>query len=444
MQLVVFGAGRSSGFLIEYLAEVARDRNFPAILVVDRAPYAGFQIKEELQSQINWLVADINDDAFLDNCVRNSDIVVSLLPVFMHLNVAKLCLKHSKHLATASYVSDGMRALHAEAESKGLVFLNEMGLDPGIDHLSSSEMIKEIHQWGGEVESYESFCGGLVNPESEINPNPWGYKFSWNPRNVVLAGQGGESIWLSNGEVCKVQPSSLFEHSKLLSIPGTHAVELDCYPNRDSLSYRDIYKLQSVKTLQRGTLRRSGFCDAWQVLVRAGFTSPEKHKKELGSKWFNEVTGKHAASDWLADLIQNELMSVATAEKLAYLELDSAKHRDEESNAEVLERILMEKWKLEETDRDEVIMYHVIKYKMDDHWYKMSSVLKLVGEGNGRTAMAKSVGLTLALGVELLINNEIAQKGVVVPIFQPWGAKVLDKLKKFGIEFEEFIELNPH
>jgi len=444
MQLVVFGAGRSSGFLIEYLANVARDSNFPAILVVDRAPYAGFQIKEELQSQIDWLVADINDDAFLENCVRNSDIVVSLLPVFMHLNVAKLCLKHTKHLATASYVSDGMRELHLEAEQKGLVFLNEMGLDPGIDHLSSSEMIKEIHQWGGEIESYESYCGGLVNPESEVHPNPWGYKFSWNPRNVVLAGQGGESIWLQDGETRKVQPSELFEHCKLLSIPGTHAVDLDCYPNRDSLSYREIYRLNSVKTLQRGTLRRAGFCEAWQVLVRAGFTSHEKNNKTLGTNWFEHITGFKTSRDWLKNLDDQGILNPILSEKLAYLDLDSAIHQEQESNAEVLERLLMNKWKLEEADCDEVIMYHVIKYRMNERWYRMSSVLKLVGEGNGRTAMAKSVGLTLAMGVELLINNEIAQKGVVVPIFQPWGAKVLDKLKKFGIEFEEFIELNPH
>ena len=155
MQLTVLGAGRSAGFLIEYLTELVIERNFPWIWVIDRAPFSGFSMKEELKEHVNWLVADLDDDAFLDNVVETSNIVVSLLPVAMHLKVAKLCLKHGKHLATASYVSDGMKALHSEAESKGLVFLNEMGLDPGIDHLSSSEMLKEINQWGGEVAGYE-------------------------------------------------------------------------------------------------------------------------------------------------------------------------------------------------------------------------------------------------------------------------------------------------
>jgi len=443
MQLTVLGAGRSAGFLIEYLTELVLERNFPRIWVIDRAPFSGFQMNEELKDCVNWLVADLEDDAFLDHVVETSDIVVSLLPVAMHLKVANLCLKHGKHLATASYVSDGMKALHSEAESKGLVFLNEMGLDPGIDHLSSSEMLKEINQWGGEVASYESYCGGLVNSESEKNPNPWGYKFSWNPRNVVLAGQGGDSVWLQDGSVCRVEPLDLFKHSKNIKIPGSNTTELDAYPNRDSLSYRDIYKLQSAKTLVRGTLRRNGYCSAWQCLVDAGFTSPEKKREIQSSEWFFRQTGFQSVEDWTQELISAQKIDESTRLKLNFLRLDEGVHGENESNADVLERILVERWKLEESDRDEVIMYHCIQYLMNERWYKMSSVMTLVGEGNGRTAMAKSVGLTLAMGVELLINNEIAQKGVVVPIFQPWGLKVLEKLKKFGIEFEEFIELNP-
>lgn len=443
MQLTVLGAGRSAGFLIEYLTELVLERNFPWIRVIDRVPFSGFQMNEELTDRVNWLVADLEDDAFLDNVVETSDIVVSLLPVTMHLKVAKLCLKHGKHLATASYVSEGMKALHSEAESKGLVFLNEMGLDPGIDHLSSSEMLKEIDQWGGQVQSYESYCGGLVNTESEKNPNPWGYKFSWNPRNVVLAGQGGESVWLQDGSECRVEPLNLFNHSKYIKIPGSSSIELDAYPNRDSLSYRDIYKLHSAKTLVRGTLRRVGYCSAWQCLVDAGFTSPEKNREIKSSDWFFSVTGFNSSEEWTKELFKANKIDESTRLKLNYLKLDEGVHVGDESNADVLERILVDKWKLEESDRDEVIMYHSIQYIMNERWYKMSSVMKLVGEGNGRTAMAKSVGLTLALGVELLINNEIAQRGVVVPIFQPWGLKVLEKLKKFGIEFDEFIELNP-
>jgi saccharopine dehydrogenase-like NADP-dependent oxidoreductase len=443
MQLTVLGAGRSAGFLIEYLTELVLERNFPRIWVIDRAPFSGFQMNEELKDCVNWLVADLEDDAFLDNVVETSDIIVSLLPVSMHLKVAKLCLKHGKHLATASYVSEGMKALHSEAESKGLVFLNEMGLDPGIDHLSSSEMLKEINQWGGQVLSYESYCGGLVNMESEKNPNPWGYKFSWNPRNVVLAGQGGESVWLQDGSEFRVEPLDLFNHSKSIKIPGSSSTELDAYPNRDSLSYRDIYKLHSAKTLVRGTLRRTGYCSAWQCLVYSGFTSPEKNGENQGSNWFFRQTGFQSSEDWTKELFNADKIDESTRLKLNFLKLDEAVHVGNESNADVLERILVHKWKLEESDRDEVIMYHSIQYLMNERWYKMSSVMTLVGEGNGRTAMAKSVGLTLAIGVELLINNEIAQKGVVVPIFQPWGLKVLEKLKKFGIEFEEFIELNP-
>ncbi len=443
MQITILGAGRSAGFLIEYLAELSIQRSFPSLRVVDRAPFSGFRMNEELKDSVNWLVADLDDDSFLDTTVKTSDVVVSLLPVNMHLKVAKLCLKHAKHLATASYVSDGMKALHSEAETKGLVFLNEMGLDPGIDHISSSEMLKEIHQWGGTIESYESYCGGLVNPESEKNPNPWGYKFSWNPRNVVIAGQGGDSVWLSEGSEFRVSPQELFNYSKNIQIPGSYAVELDAYPNRDSLGYLNIYRLQSAQTLVRGTLRRRGYCAAWQCLVGAGFTSPEKVTNSLGKGWFKGITGFDTTELWTEDLISKQKVSIESKHKLDFLKLESAEHFDNESNADVLERLLTGKWKLEETDRDEVIMYHSIKYTMENRLYRMSSVLKLIGEGQGRTAMAKSVGITLAIGVELLINNEIAQRGVVVPIFQPWGTKVLEKLKQFGVEFEEFIEINP-
>jgi saccharopine dehydrogenase-like NADP-dependent oxidoreductase len=444
MKITILGAGRSAGFLIEYLAKLSIDKGFPPVVVIDRVPFSGFTIQADLRDAVNWQVADLDDDAFLDNTIAHSDLVVSLLPVFMHLKVAKLCLKHAKHLATASYVSDGMKLLHNEAEAKGLFFLNEMGLDPGIDHLSSSEMIKEILQWGGEIVGYESYCGGLVNPESEKNPNPWGYKFSWNPRNVVLAGQGGDSVWLNEGCECRVSPEQLFKHSKSIQIPSNPSAILDAYPNRDSLSYRDLYRLNSAKTLIRGTLRRDGFCSAWQILVDAGFTSPEKNNEMFGNQWFEKLTGFSTTDSWTNWLFENGKIDEDNKAKLDYLKLEEAVKYENESNSDVLERLLMQRWKLEDTDRDEVIMYHSIRYEMDGRNYKMSSTMKLIGEGNGRTAMAKSVGLTLALGVELLINNEIAQRGVVVPIFQSWGNKVLQKLKDFGVQFDEFIEINPN
>ena len=262
-KLLVIGAGRSSGSLIEYLLNQSVAHNWQ-VTVADMDIRLA---EEKLNKHPNGTAIsfDIKNEEQRQAIIQTHDFVVSMLPAFMHGDVARDCVSFGKHLATASYVSADMKALDTEAKSKGLLLLNECGLDPGIDHASAMKLIDEIKQQGGKITSFKSYCGGLVAPES--NDNPWGYKFSWNPRNVILAGQG-TAQFLQNGELSFIPYNRLFTQTETVTVEGYG--EFDAYANRDSVSYRDIYGLQGINTMLRGTLRQRGYCKAWSVFVKLG------------------------------------------------------------------------------------------------------------------------------------------------------------------------------
>ncbi|RZK58255.1 MAG: saccharopine dehydrogenase, partial [Hymenobacter sp.] len=267
-RLLLLGAGRSAAVLIEYLLTHAPTEKW--FLTVADAQAAHLAPVLAAHSEFTRPVTfDVHDAAQLDALVSQADVVISMLPAAFHPAVARACLRHRRHLATASYVGAEVRALHAEAAAAGLVFLMECGLDPGLDHLSAVQTIHALQAAGARITSFKSYCGGLVAPASE-GANPWRYKFSWNPRNVVLAGQGGPAHYLENGAEKFIPYPELFARAEVLAVPG-HG-HFEGYANRDSLSYREIYGLTDVQTMLRGTLRRPGYCGAWQVLVRLGLT----------------------------------------------------------------------------------------------------------------------------------------------------------------------------
>lgn len=441
-QIGILGAGRSAGYLVEYLGEycarVGRE------LYVYDLDFHRLQHSFTVNDKTHLLVADLSDTQVVSDILKNLDVVVSVLPPPMHLPVANLCLEHGCHLFTASYTSEGMLALDAQAKEKGLLFMNELGLDPGIDHLSASKLFDHAKSLGLEVVTFESHCGGLVD-EACCENNPWKYKFTWNPTNVVLAGQGGSSIWKEEGEVMQLDGHLIFANAREITVPGIGV--FDVYANRNSLTYEKLYGLTKARTLLRGTLRRRYFCAAWDVLVVQGFTDSKNVMFDSGyadsKEWFSKVTGCLNTDLWIESLLSSGVDLVNIEGHLRFLQLELGCENlviVGKTSAQILEQILLDRWALEANHRDEVVMVHKLGV-MDSlgdekHWY---SVLKVMGEGGDRTAMAKTVGLPLAMGVETFLEEEHADRGVCLPFDKSWYAPILEKLDRQGIVFDEHL-----
>ena len=441
-QIGILGAGRSAGYLVEYLGEycarVGRE------LYVYDLDFHRLQHSFTVNDKTHLVVADLSDAQVVSDILKNLDVVVSVLPPPMHLPVANLCLEQGCHLFTASYTSEGMLALDAQAKEKGLLFMNELGLDPGIDHLSASKLFDHAKSLGLEVVTFESHCGGLVD-EACCENNPWKYKFTWNPTNVVLAGQGGSSIWKEEGEVMQLNGHLIFANAREITVPGIGV--FDVYANRNSLTYEKLYGLTKARTLLRGTLRRRYFCAAWDVLVVQGFTDSKNVMFDSGDadskEWFSKVTGCLNTDLWIESLLSSGVDLVNIEGHLRFLQLELGCENlviVGKTSAQILEQILLDRWALEANHRDEVVMVHKLGV-MDSlgdekHWY---SVLKVMGEGGDRTAMAKTVGLPLAMGVETFLEEEHADRGVCLPFDKSWYAPILEKLERQGIVFDEHL-----
>lgn len=441
-QIGILGAGRSAGYLVEYLGEycarVGRE------LYVYDLDFHRLQHSFTVNDKTHLVVADLSDTQVVSDILKNLDVVVSVLPPPMHLPVANLCLEQGCHLFTASYTSEGMLALDAQAKEKGLLFMNELGLDPGIDHLSASKLFDHAKSLGMEVVTFESHCGGLVD-EACCENNPWKYKFTWNPTNVVLAGQGGSSIWKEEGEVMQLNGHLIFANAREITVPGIGV--FDVYANRNSLTYEKLYGLTKARTLLRGTLRRRYFCAAWDVLVVQGFTDSKNVMFDSGDadskEWFSKVTGCLNTDLWIESLLSSGVDLVNIEGHLRFLQLELGCENlviVGKTSAQILEQILLDRWALEANHRDEVVMVHklgVVDSLGDEkHWY---SVLKVMGEGGDRTAMAKTVGLPLAMGVETFLEEEHADRGVCLPFDKSWYAPILEKLERQGIVFDEHL-----
>jgi saccharopine dehydrogenase-like NADP-dependent oxidoreductase len=437
--LLVLGAGRSSRYLLKQLSEFCHQTQRP-LVVCDASEQE--LIKHAADLKADFRVMNVANTAELEPFVAGMEMVVSLLPPAMHPAIAELCLKHKAHFASASYVSDAMRNLNEAAVQSGLVFLNELGLDPGIDHLSAMRAMDEIRAGGGKITSFESYCGGLVT-ENDCAGNPWKYKFSWNPRNVVLAGQGGNSIFRVNHQLRSIPWHRLFAEANLLKIPGLG--DFDAYANRDSLSYSSIYGLSDVPTLLRGTLRRKDYCKNWHVLVSLGFTDAQSSLPPDVNTIHDltcALTGKarqQRFSDWL---IANRWIDESHREWFDYLELESDKPLAKQAGnaAEMLESVLLDRWRLLPEDRDEVVMYHRIGFVKNGRSQILHSVMSVSGVDEMHTAMAKTVGLPLAFGVELVLSGSCPENGVVVPVSRYWYSYILPRLEKMGVYFQEQTE----
>jgi len=437
--LLIIGAGRSATALINYILEQAKQYSFFVTVGDADLDSAQRKIGNHPNGRAIWLDASKPNDR--RDVISRHDVVVSLLPPQMHLEVAQDCIVLGKHMVTASYVSKQVFRLGDEARQRALVFMNEIGLDPGIDHMSAMQRIHQIKAKGGKITAFYSYTGGLVAPESD--DNPWHYKFSWNPRNVVLAGQG-TAQFLEEGKLKYIPYRRLFRQYRLVNIPNMGQWEV--YANRDSLLYRDAYGLQDIKTLFRGTIRHLGFCDAWNALVRIGLTDatfPIVHSNELTYHDLMEAflgISQHTGSvkDRIAKMLETEPDS-EVMQKLEWLGLFS-KRRIKLINATpslILENLLLEKWALQPDEHDMVIMQHVFEYEIQRKKRKLTSTLVMKGENSQETAMSKLVGLPLGIFVKLLMLGKISTTGVSIPTMPEVYEPVMKELETYGVKFIE-------
>lgn len=496
-QVLLFGAGKSATALIEYLLNNAGKENWQ-LTIVD-ANISGAQKKIGDSKFGNAVSFDISNEEERGNYINKADIVISLMPPSLHFLIAKDCIQFRKNLLTASYVDAQMRSLRNDVEANGLLFLCEMGLDPGIDHLSAKKMIDEIHNDGGVIHSFYSHCGGLIAPESD--DNPWHYKISWNPGNVVTAGQAG-AIFKQNGTIKKLEYKELFAEKRYVSIPGHDA--LCWYPNRDSVSYISLYGLEECDTFIRTTLRHPDFIYGWKNVIDTNLTSENQAYDTNGktlAQLFKEHLDKNGFSQWLEEKLRDQFDSTKnllaelvhlvelekkaeekgieaveefmlineegdlkqididdlkvnaaatlagrmhdaslTLKQLFYLGLDDNEtivNKGECSAASILQFALERKLALQPGDKDMVMMQHEIEFEKENKKFKTISTLILTGEDDVHTAMAKTVGLPLGIAAKLILNGTMKLKGLHIPILKEIYEPVLEELKLQGILFNE-------
>ncbi len=380
---------------------------------------------------------DVSDLPRLEELVPACDLAISLLPYTHHVTVAKSCLRHKKHLVTTSYVSDAMRALDGEARAAGVLFLNEIGLDPGIDHMSAMKIIHAVQKAGGRIASFKSYCGGLPAPEA--NNNPFGYKFSWSPRGVVMAGRNS-ARYLENGKEIAIPGPELFSHHWMLHIE--EAGDFEAYPNRDSLGYLSLYGIESARTMFRGTLRNPGWCDTLKKIVELGFLNDQE--VEMEGMTYGAFLARLIGRDE-GDLKKNvaEFLKVPeTSEilkKFEWLGLLGGEviPAKKSSPLDVLANRMLEKMQYAEGERDMIVLHHQFVAEYPGRSEEITSTLVDFGIPYGDTAMARTVGLPAAIGSRLVLQGRITATGVHIPVSPSIYEPVLSELGKVGLSFVE-------
>ena len=442
-RLLLLGAGRSASSLIQYLLRHAPIENW-FLTVADVSPAHLVPVLAAHSQYARAVPFDLADEAGLEELVSQADAVISMLPATLHLVVARACVRHGRHLATASYVSPEIRALHDEATSAGVTLLMECGLDPGLDHMSAMRALAHIRGRGGVLTSFKSYCGGLLAPAAE-GDNPWKYKFTWNPRNVVLAGQS-TAKFLENGRPRFIPYQELFCRTETLAVPGYG--DFEGYANRDSLSYRAPYGLDDIPTILRGTLRRPGYCAAWHALVRLGLTDDAVNLGNAETMTWAELVDAYLPTSLIPHLDLSQRVATylglnptgAEIERLAWLGLftDRLVGHANATPAQLLERLLAEKWALQPQDHDLIVMQHLFEFELNGERHRLTSSLAVEGEDATHTGMAKTVGLPLGMAVRRLLRGEVPQRGVLIPVDAALYEPILDELAAdYGIRFHE-------
>ncbi len=438
-KILLLGAGRSSGALIKYLLNHAQADDFE--LTVADISVSSAEEKIHQHERGRAIAFDINNIEQRTTEISNADIVISLLPPALHYLAATDCVQLSKHLVTASYVSPELKALDDDAIQKNILLLNECGLDPGIDHMSAMEIIHRLQKQGAELKSFKSYTGGLVAPES--NDNLWGYKFTWNPRNVILAGQG-TAKYIENNHYKYIPYNRLFTQIEKIKVDGSGI--FDGYANRDSLAYRKIYSIDTIPTLLRGTLRQENFCSAWQVFVLLGLTDDSYIIEDSEHLTYAQLVEAFLPAAAKGESIEEKLCSFCNINSSS-VEMEMIRSTGilystviglpNATPAQILQHLLQSKWVLKPEDKDMIVMQHLFEYSLNGKNESIHSSLVVKGESVEQTAMAKTVGLPLGIVARLILQNKISLRGVQIPVQEEIYKPVMKELKEYGISFSE-------
>jgi saccharopine dehydrogenase-like NADP-dependent oxidoreductase len=440
-KILIIGAGRSASSLIKYLLDKSEAENL--LLTIADLSEALANKKTGNHKNARAISFDVCNDEQRKQEIQQADIVISMLPAHLHIEVAKDCVFYKKSMITASYISEEMKSLDFQAKENQIVLMNEIGLDPGIDHMSAMKIMDEIKSKGGKIILFESFCGGLVAPESDTNL--WNYKFTWNPRNVVLAGQGGAAKFIQEGTYKYIPYHKLFRRTEFLEVEGFGRFE--AYANRDSLKYREVYGLEAVDTCYRGTIRRVGFSKAWDVFVQLGMTDDTyiiDDSEHMSNRDFVnlflpyhptdsvEIKFRHQLKIDQDDVIWDKLLELDLFSKSVVTGLKNA------TPAQMLEKILSYKWTLQPEDKDMIVMYHKIGYEINGEQKQIDATMVCLGDDQTYTAMAKTVGLPVAIATLKILNGEISTTGVQLPTAKEVYLPILEELEQYGVVFKEF------
>ena len=439
--ILIIGAGRSASSLIQYLLNQSTAQNLRLTIADISVEMA--ERKAAGHPNATAIALDIFDACQRAAEIKNADLVISMLPAHLHIEVAKDCITYKKHMVTASYISPAMLELDQAAKDANLILMNEIGLDPGIDHMSAMKIIDEIHEKGGKMILFESFCGGLVAPEYDTNL--WNYKFTWAPRNVVLAGQGGAAKFIQEGKYKYIPYHKLFRRTEFLEVEGYGRFE--AYANRDSLKYREAYGLQDTLTLYRGTIRRVGFSKAWNMFVQLGMTDDTyviDNSDTISYRDFTNLFLPYHPTDSVEIKLRMQLgidQDDIMWEKLIQLDIFNPNKVVAIKNAtpaQILEKILSDSWTLQPDDKDMIVMYHKFGYELNGVKRQIDSKMVCIGDDQTYTAMAKTVGLPVAMAAIQILNGQITTPGVQLPTRKEVYLPILKELEEFGVIFNEY------
>ena len=423
-KVVVVGAGRSATHLIEYLANLAEEQIIDLVVADINLSHWAHLVS------VDCVEIDIHDAEKVKQILSGAFCVVSMVPADFHILIVRPAVEMGVHAFTPSYVSASIQELNELALSNDVLILNEMGVDPGIDHMSAMELIHRIKSQGMRIESFESFTGGLVAKRSDTNK--WGYKISWNPRNIVLAGSSGHALFRENGKDRLLPYTKLF--SEVVEVKASDQVIYEGYANRNSLTYVEDYGLEDALTVKRGTLRKQGFSRGWNFLVQSGYTNDATLVPPTILTW-NDLSisllgerGVHSLKSDSELFIQLDELGLFSDKQLK---------KESQSCAAHLQNLLEEKWRLEQGDSDKIVMVHRLRATKEKTVFEYTSSLVIEGENERHTAMSKTVGMPIAFAVERMIRGEIKERGVRLPIMPELYLPILADLKKIGVEFIE-------
>lgn len=438
--ILIIGAGRSASSLIKYLLE--KSENEKLHITIGDLSLELAQRKTQNHKNATAITLDIFNENQRREEIQKADIVISMLPAHLHIEVAKDCITYKKHMVTASYISEAMQSLDTAVKENNLVFMNEIGLDPGIDHLSAMKVLDEIREKGGKTILFESFCGGLVAPESDNNL--WNYKFTWAPRNVVLAGQGGSAKFIQQGTYKYIPYHKLFRRTEFFEVEGYGKFE--GYANRDSLKYRNVYGLNDALTVFRGTIRRVGYSKAWDMFVQLGMTDDSYVIDDSETMTYREFTNlflPYHPTDSVEIKLRHQLkidQDEVMWDKLLELDLFNPMKTIGIKNAtpaQVLEKILTDSWTLQPEDKDMIVMYHKFGYELNGKQKQIDATMVCIGDDQTYTAMAKTVGLPVAMATLQILNGNIKTPGVQLPLNKEVYLPILKELEEYGVIFRE-------